>query len=75
MLKVGAARAAWAGRSVRTDRHRYTLWPDGFEELFDLASDPDARTNLAGEARHAQVKRAMRLRLDALPPLKAAPAE
>jgi uncharacterized sulfatase len=75
MLKVGAARAAWAGRSVRTDRHRYTLWPDGFEELFDLASDPEARTNLAGVARHAQVKRAMRLRLDALPPLKAAPAE
>jgi iduronate 2-sulfatase len=75
LLKVGAARAAWAGRSVRTDRFRYTLWPDGDEELFDLAADPDSRRNLAADPRHAETRLALRRRLDALPPLTAAPAE
>jgi uncharacterized sulfatase len=75
MLKVGAARTARAGRSVRTDRWRYTLWPDGEEELFDLARDPDARTNLAGERRHARTRLGLRRLLDGLPPLTGAPAE
>jgi uncharacterized sulfatase len=35
------------GRSVRTDRYRYTEWPDGTAELYDHAADPGERRNLA----------------------------
>jgi len=35
------------GRTVRTERFRFTQWPDGSEELFDEAADPHEWTNLA----------------------------
>ncbi len=35
------------GRSVRTDRWRYTEWPDGSRELFDHDRDPGEFKNLA----------------------------
>jgi uncharacterized sulfatase len=35
------------GRSVRTDRFRYTEWPDGSVELYDGWTDPQDHTNLA----------------------------
>src|SRR5262249_48162554 len=54
------------GRSVRTARWRYTLWPDGGEELYDLAPgvwtrlralfgrrEPPASANLAGDTAQA----------------------
>jgi uncharacterized sulfatase len=35
--------------SVRTERHRLTLWPDGSRELYDHATDPEERTNRASD--------------------------
>ena len=35
------------GRSVRTDRWRYTEWPDGSRELYDHDQDPGEFKNLA----------------------------
>jgi iduronate 2-sulfatase len=34
---------------VRNERWRYIRYADGFEELYDHASDPDERHNLARE--------------------------
>ena len=46
----------WA-RTIRTDRYRYTRYPDGSgEQLFDLASDPSERRNLAGDQAVADVR-------------------
>lgn len=39
-------RLSGLGRSVRTDRYRYTQWPDGSRELFDHESDPEEYINL-----------------------------
>lgn len=35
------------GRTVRTDRRRYTEWPDGSAELYDQDADPREYVNLA----------------------------
>lgn len=43
----GALDARVMGRSVRTDRWRYTLWPDGTSELYDHHADPHEWNNLA----------------------------
>ena len=37
------------GRSVRTERYRYTDWGGGAEELYDHEADPTEFTNLAGD--------------------------
>ncbi|MCS7316366.1 MAG: sulfatase [Bryobacterales bacterium] len=57
------------GRSVRTERYRYTEWdPEGTQvELYDHQDDPGERRNLAGEASHAAVRRQMRELLRKLP--------
>lgn len=49
---------AYLGRSVRTDRWRYTEWDEGRQgvELYDHDSDPGELRNLAGNARVAQVQ-------------------
>jgi uncharacterized sulfatase len=41
--------------SVRTDRYRLTLWPDGTRELYDHAADPEERTNKADDPALASV--------------------
>lgn len=41
------------GRSLRSDRYRYTLWPDGTRELYDYDNDPEEWKNLAGDAQSA----------------------
>lgn len=43
------------GRSVRTERWRYTEWDEGRRgvELYDHATDPEERTNLADDPRYA----------------------
>lgn len=43
--------------AVRSESWRYIRYADGSEELYDLRSDPHEWTNLAGDERHATVKR------------------
>lgn len=38
---------------IRSERWRYIRYADGSEELYDMESDPNEWTNLAGEAEHA----------------------
>lgn len=55
-----------AGYAVRTERWRYIEWDSGSQgvQLYDLESDPDETTNLAGEARHAGEVQALRALLE-----------
>jgi uncharacterized sulfatase len=55
------------GRSVRTECYRFTEWPDGSQELYDLGADPRESTNLATDSRHAATVAEMKKRLDAGP--------
>jgi len=43
--------------ALRTPRWRYIRYADGSEEFYDQKSDPNEWTNLAGDAKHANVKR------------------
>ena len=51
--------------SVRTDRWRYTRYPDGQEELYDHSTDPMEWSNLASDPRHVPVKADLARRLPA----------
>lgn len=42
---------------VRSERWRYITYADGSEELYDMRKDPNEWTNLAGDARYADVIR------------------
>ena len=59
-------RGKFMGRSVRTNRWRYTEWDGGSRgvELYDHTNDPLEYYNLAGDARHAvdvaEMKRLLR---------------
>jgi iduronate 2-sulfatase len=44
------------GRTVRTERWRYTEWFDGSVELYDHDADPYECANLASAPRQAQVR-------------------
>jgi uncharacterized sulfatase len=54
------------GKSVRSERWRYTEWDDGKRgsEMYDHESDPGEYRNLAGDPRHAdtvaEMKRLLR---------------
>src|SRR6266540_3203617 len=48
------------GRSVRTDRWRYTEWPDGSRELYDHDRDPGEFENLALGSRDDATMRELR---------------
>jgi iduronate 2-sulfatase len=47
--------ASYMGRSVRTDQWRYTTWPDGRAELYNLSRDPHEYVNLADDAASAEI--------------------
>lgn len=50
------------GRSVRTERWRYTEWDDGKQgrELYDHENDPRELTNLADDSAHAETAAKMK---------------
>jgi len=52
------------GRSIRTERWRYTEWEEGRSgaELYDHANDPHEHTNLAADPQHAEHCRDLRVR-------------
>jgi arylsulfatase A-like enzyme len=52
------------GYSIRTDRYRYTDW-GGEAELYDYATDPDEKVNLAADPEHAPRVRELSGRLKA----------
>ncbi len=67
-LLAAPRKAAWdrpaysqvqGGRSVRTDRWRYTEWEGGRlgASLYDMVADPRELRNLAGEAKYAPIVR------------------
>ena len=56
------------GRSVRTDRWRYTEWPDGSRELYDHAKDPGELRNLALDGASAGTLRELRAALERAAP-------
>ena len=53
------------GFSLRTERFRYTLWPDGSEELYDRRGREPESLNLALRAEWAPEKARLRARLEA----------
>lgn len=65
MRKVGATRKEQIGRSVRSERWRYTEWPDGTVELYDHHRDPDELTNLATDPAAAVARAEMKAKLPA----------
>jgi iduronate 2-sulfatase len=54
--------SGFMGRSVRTERWRYTEWDDAKQgaELYDHDTDPRERHNLADDPEHTLVRKAMR---------------
>jgi uncharacterized sulfatase len=52
----GAAQERFMGKSVRTERWRYTEWDEGKKgtELYDHDSDPRELKNLANDSKHAE---------------------
>jgi len=53
---VAVRQAPRLGRSVRSQRFRFTQWPDGSEELYDHSKDPYEWTNLAGDTAMSDIK-------------------
>jgi uncharacterized sulfatase len=51
-----------AGRSVRTDRYRYTEWTGegAGVELYDEQNDPEEITNLASDPKHADTTKELK---------------
>jgi iduronate 2-sulfatase len=58
LLEAGSVRA------LITHEWRYLRWNDGFEELYDRQRDPHDLYNLARRPEHADLCRALGLRLD-----------
>jgi uncharacterized sulfatase len=54
------------GFTLRTESRRYTLWPDGSEELYDLRSKGGERENLSLRLEREAEKAQLRARLETL---------
>ena len=56
------------GSSIRTERHRYTMWDEGREgeELYDYTNDPRELKNLAADSGAAALKARLRVRLESV---------
>lgn len=61
----GPANNRFLGRSIRTERWRYTEWDEGKKgaQLYDHDSDPKEYKNLAEDANHAAVVKGLQKRL------------
>jgi uncharacterized sulfatase len=62
-LSYRRTRPSFLGRSLRAERYRYTLWPDGSEELFDLDLDPEGFHSVASAPGYSRVRGRMRASL------------
>ena len=65
MTNAPAAKPTVVGRSIRTERYRFTEWNNGDKgtELYDHDSDPGESKNLANDAAHAATVATMRKEL------------
>ncbi len=57
------SRGKKVGKAVRTNRWRYTRWPDDSEELYDLENDPVEHHNLAASDDRVDILTVMRTHL------------
>jgi hypothetical protein len=64
------------GYSIRTPRHRYTMWGGGAqgEELYDYATDPREMRNLAAAPEAAQTRAALQTQLQGILSRRGKPA-
>jgi iduronate 2-sulfatase len=60
MRKVGAHRRGLVAQSVRTDRYRYTEWPEEGPEFYDHQEDPGEHRNLASNPSHVATIRELK---------------
>ena len=65
-------RGKFLGRSIRTDRYRYTEWDGGEKgtELYDHTTDPGEWKNLSGDPKASDVRADLKKRLDAVCPAR-----
>ncbi len=73
VLSSAARRAPGVGRSARSQRFRYTEWPDGSKELYDHETDPGENTNLAPGTGHRATIEELRRAFDTEGPPARAP--
>jgi len=64
-VNAGGKKEPVVGRTIRTDRYRYTEWNEGKggAELYDHANDDGENHNLAQDPAQAQVIAELRTRL------------
>jgi uncharacterized sulfatase len=70
-----AAREDWLGRSVRTERWRYTEWDEGRRglELYDHETDPQESKSLANDPKYSPVVAELKKLLHTGPVAKSVP--
>ncbi len=67
-------RGKFLGRSIRTDRYRYTEWDGGTQgaELYDHTTDPGEWKTLADDPKAVDIKADLKKQLDAICPARSA---